>query len=70
VTANSIALGLMQTMRQLDDDDATHSIRRQIPIGRLGTPADVGWLAVYLASAEAEWMTGQTVCLNGGQTTT
>ncbi len=68
VTANSIALGLMRSVRQLDDDDATHAIKRQIPLGRLGTPEDVGWLAVYLASAEAEWMTGQTVNLNGGQT--
>jgi len=69
VTANSIALGLMQTLRPLDDDDATHAIERQIPLGRLGSPADVGWLAVYLASPEAEWMTGQTINLNGGTTT-
>jgi len=69
VTANSIALGLMQTLRTLDDDDATHAIERQIPLGRLGSPADVGWLAVYLASTEAEWMTGQTIELNGGTTT-
>jgi NAD(P)-dependent dehydrogenase (short-subunit alcohol dehydrogenase family) len=69
VTANAIALGLMQSTRNRTDDDATHAIERQIPLGRLGSPTDVGWLTVYLASAEAEWMTGQTLDLNGGQTT-
>jgi 3-oxoacyl-[acyl-carrier protein] reductase len=37
-----------------------------VPAGRLGTPADVGALAVYLASDEAAYVTGQTLHVNGG----
>jgi NAD(P)-dependent dehydrogenase (short-subunit alcohol dehydrogenase family) len=35
----------------------------------LGTPDDAGAAVVYVASDEAGWMTGQTIGLNGGQTT-
>ncbi|MFE8916410.1 SDR family oxidoreductase [Streptomyces globisporus] len=40
-----------------------------IPLHRLGTPEDVGAAAVYLASPEASWMTGQVLNLNGGSVT-
>jgi NAD(P)-dependent dehydrogenase (short-subunit alcohol dehydrogenase family) len=43
--------------------------KKTIPMGRVGTPADVGALAVYLASDEAAWLTGQTIGLNGGAIT-
>ena len=46
----------------------TAGIARSIPVGRLGTPDDVGAAVVFLASDETEWMTGQTVNLNGGST--
>jgi NAD(P)-dependent dehydrogenase (short-subunit alcohol dehydrogenase family) len=62
VTANSVAIGLMQ----LSSSDATAALARTIPVGRVGTPADVGAICVYLASDEAAWFTGQTVQLNGG----
>ncbi len=39
-----------------------------VPMGRWGTPADVGWAAVYLASDEAGFVTGQTIGVNGGKT--
>jgi NAD(P)-dependent dehydrogenase (short-subunit alcohol dehydrogenase family) len=35
---------------------------------RWGTPDDVGWAAVYLASDEASFVTGQTIAVNGGRT--
>ena len=67
VTANTLALGLMgvQELTELTRDTA-----RQIPVGRLGSPEDVGAACAYLASEEAAWMTGQTINLNGGATTT
>jgi len=66
VTANTLALGLMQ----LPTGDGTEALARQIPLGRVGRPEDVGAACVYLASEEASWMTGQTIELNGGSVTT
>src|SRR6478736_4397498 len=64
VTANSLALGMMQPANA----DATAALVRQIPVGRTGTPGDVGAACVYLSSDEAAWMTGQTLHLDGGST--
>ncbi|RDH79705.1 SDR family NAD(P)-dependent oxidoreductase [Mycolicibacterium moriokaense] len=61
ITANTISLGLV-----LEDASAVEGLAKTIPVGRMGTPEDVGALAVYLASDEAAWMTGQTIGLNGG----
>ena len=66
VTANTLALGLMQP----PTGDGTDALARQIPVGRVGRPEDVGAACVYLASEEASWMTGQTIELNGGSVTT
>jgi 3-oxoacyl-[acyl-carrier protein] reductase len=62
VTVNCLALGLMGNV---DDPDTRH-MARGVPVGRLGLPADVGAAAVYLASPEASWITGQTIHLDGG----
>jgi 3-oxoacyl-[acyl-carrier protein] reductase len=67
VTANTLALGLMQNAGTAD---VTAALARTIPVGRLGTPEDVGAAVVYLASDEAAWLTGQTIGLNGGSVTT
>jgi 3-oxoacyl-[acyl-carrier protein] reductase len=39
-----------------------------IPAGRWGVPGDIGGAATYLASDEASFVTGQTLCVNGGMT--
>ena len=65
VTINSIALGMMGNV----DDPAVAGIVRSVPVGRLGTPDDVGAAVVYVASDEAAWLTGQTIHLDGGTTT-
>ncbi len=64
VTANSLALGLMQP----ENTAAVDALAKQIPVGRTGTPEDVGFGCVYLASDEASWLTGQTIHLDGGAT--
>jgi NAD(P)-dependent dehydrogenase (short-subunit alcohol dehydrogenase family) len=66
VTANTLALGLMG----MPDPTVTEALARSIPVGRTGTPADVGAACVWLASDEAAWVTGQTIELNGGALTT
>jgi NAD(P)-dependent dehydrogenase (short-subunit alcohol dehydrogenase family) len=66
VTANSIALGLMG----LPDPKVTAHLARAIPVGRTGTPEDIGPACVWLASDEAAWVTAQTIEVNGGSVTT
>jgi NAD(P)-dependent dehydrogenase (short-subunit alcohol dehydrogenase family) len=67
VTANSLALGLMQNA---SDTDATRAAAAMVPVGRCGTPEDAAAAVLWLASAEAAWVTGQTIHVNGGTTTT
>jgi NAD(P)-dependent dehydrogenase (short-subunit alcohol dehydrogenase family) len=66
VTANSLALGLMS---HAGDESFTRDIAPTVPVGRLGTPEDVGCAVAFLASDEAGWLTGQTIGLNGGAIT-
>jgi NAD(P)-dependent dehydrogenase (short-subunit alcohol dehydrogenase family) len=66
VTANTVALGLMQ----LKDPEATGHLARAIPVGRTGTPEDIGAACVWLASDEASWVTAQTIEINGGSVPT
>src|ERR1700730_4180869 len=58
VTANAIAPGLIARQRE--------TILSRVPAARLGTGADVAAAAVYLASEEAGYVTGQTIHVNGG----
>ncbi len=71
VTVNTLALGVMSpgTDASHQLDPALVSMARQVPVGRLGRPDDVGAAVVYLVSPEASWITGQTIDLNGGATT-
>ena len=66
ITANSVAIGLMDNTA---GGDYTEHLARAIPVKRLGSPADIGAICIYLASEEASWMTGQTINLNGGSVT-
>lgn len=74
ITANTLAIGLMarddETGSPADrQDGVTSALARQIPIGRLGTPKDIGAFCAFLASDEAEWVTAQTFHVNGGSVT-
>ena len=68
VTANSLALGLME-MTAVHDPKLVEQLARTVPCGRLGTGDDVGPACVWLASNEAAWVTGQTIHVNGGSLT-
>jgi 3-oxoacyl-[acyl-carrier protein] reductase len=69
ITVNMIAPGWIPVERHADDPQAEKdAYLATIPLGRWGTPDDVGWAAVYLASDEAAFVTGQTIAVNGGKT--
>jgi 3-oxoacyl-[acyl-carrier protein] reductase len=67
VTANCIAPGFIQTaMTDALNERQRTAILAAVPMQRLGSPADLGGAAVFLASEEAAYMTGQTLHVNGG----
>jgi len=65
VTANTLAIGLMT----MEDHTVTEALARQIPTGRTGLPTDIASAVVWIASEESNWVTGQTISINGGSTT-
>jgi len=52
------------------DEKAKHKLLNQIPLGRIGSPEDIAATVVYLASDEAGYVSGQTIAVDGGMTTT
>jgi 3-oxoacyl-[acyl-carrier protein] reductase len=69
ITVNCIAPGFISTpMTDALKESQVAAIKEAIPAEKFGTPADVAAACVYLASAEAGYMTGQTLHVNGGLT--
>ena len=67
VTANCVAPGFIETpMTDVLNDKQKAGILERVPMQRLGQPADIAAAVVYLASAEAAYVTGQTLHVNGG----
>jgi len=67
ITANAIAPGFIATaMTERLNDKQREAILTRVPAGRLGAGADVAAAAVFLASDEAAYVTGQTLHVNGG----
>ena len=71
IRVNAIAPGTVWTPMVEDLGPEMRERRRKaIPLGVEGTAWDIGWAAVYLASAEARWITGHTLVVDGGLTLT
>lgn len=67
ITANCIAPGFIKTpMTDVLSDDLKKTYLAQIPAGRFGEPDDIAAACVFLASAEASYINGQTINVNGG----
>lgn len=67
ITVNCIAPGFIATpMTDVLNDKQREGILAKVPMARLGTPEDIAGAAVYLASEEAAYLTGQTLHINGG----
>ncbi|WP_298826169.1 3-oxoacyl-[acyl-carrier-protein] reductase [uncultured Planococcus sp.] len=67
ITANAVAPGFITTdMTDQLTEEVQKAMLGQIPLGRFGAPEDVAKAALFLASDDASYMTGQTLHLDGG----
>jgi 3-oxoacyl-[acyl-carrier protein] reductase len=67
ITVNAVAPGFIASaMTAALNDDQRKRITDSIPLGRMGSGEDIGAAVAYLASAEAAYITGQTLHVNGG----
>ena len=67
ITANCIAPGFIETpMTEALNDKQTDTIKQVIPAQKFGKPSDIAHTALFLASDEADYITGQTINVNGG----
>lgn len=70
IRANSIAPGFTVTEETAQhlDTPLMQNVRDKLMLGRLGTPEDIGFLAIYLGSDESGYVTGADFCIDGGAT--
>jgi 3-oxoacyl-[acyl-carrier protein] reductase len=66
IRVNAIAPGWIETDMTAPLDALKTNIALGTPMGRFGDPDDIAWAAVYLASEEAKFVTGQVLSPNGG----
>jgi 3-oxoacyl-[acyl-carrier protein] reductase len=67
ITVNAIAPGFIDTDMTRALNEAQHeALNAQIPLGRLGQPADIAGAVAFLCSADATYVTGETLHVNGG----
>ena len=70
ITVNAVSPGniLTENLKILYGEDGVKKVAKVIPIGKLGSPDDIAYAMVYLASNEARFVTGQSIVVDGGQT--
>jgi 3-oxoacyl-[acyl-carrier protein] reductase len=67
ITVNCVAPGFIDTdMTKVLPDEQQAALKTQIPLGRLGSPEDIGHAVAFLASPQAGYITGTTLHVNGG----
>lgn len=70
ITVNGVEPGYIRTaaMELLADEEGLQQMAGYIPAGYIGAPEDIAYGMLYLASDEARYITGQTICVDGGST--
>jgi 3-oxoacyl-[acyl-carrier protein] reductase len=70
ITVNGVEPGYIRTaaMELLADEEGLAQMTKYIPAGYMGKPEDIAYCMLYLASDEARYITGQTICIDGGST--
>lgn len=67
VTCNAVAPGFIETdMTGTLDENVKEKLKEQIPLGRLGSPADIAKVVAFLAGEDASYITGQVLNVDGG----
>ncbi|MGN6317989.1 3-oxoacyl-ACP reductase FabG [Trinickia sp.] len=67
ITVNCVAPGFIDTdMTKVLPEEQQAALKTQIPLGRLGSPEDIGNAVAFLASPQAGYITGTTLHVNGG----
>ena len=67
IAINAIAPGYIKTaMTDKLDDKVKEEMFKRIPLGRFGEPSDVAKAALFLASSDADYITGQVLVVDGG----
>jgi len=67
INVNAVAPGFIQTeMTAKLPEELKEKMLAQIPLGKLGSPEDVAKLCLFLASSDADYITGQVVVIDGG----
>ena len=68
IRVNAIGPGLTHTYLTdlLTDPETYQEAAASVPLGRYGTPSDIAALVAFLASSEADYVTGQVISINGG----
>ncbi|MGN6652198.1 3-oxoacyl-ACP reductase FabG [Trinickia sp.] len=67
ITVNCVAPGFIDTdMTKVLPEEQQSALKAQIPLGRLGSPEDIGHAVAFLASPQASYITGTTLHVNGG----
>ena len=71
IRVNSINPGMVLTdgvkAAGLEESDFRRDVEAQTPLGRIGQPDDIASAAVFFASADAAWITGETLVIDGGR---
>jgi 3-oxoacyl-[acyl-carrier protein] reductase len=67
ITVNAVAPGMVKTdMTDAMPEKAVQSMISQIPAGRIGTPQDIAGAVAFLADRDTSYITGHTICVDGG----